>query len=100
MAARGAIAPLQYRPSLTTRPHHLQPFVVAFGTYLGANCQSSNCSLLNNGLIESKSVRCPPSAGFFVPAVGAFCLAIDATYQSKDARFSDDEHIKDGLAQT
>jgi hypothetical protein len=30
-----------------------------------------------------------------VPAVGASCLAIDATCQSEDARFSDDEHIKD-----
>ena len=58
MAARLAIAPLQYRHKLTTCPRHKQPFVVALGIY------------------------------------------VDATCQSKDALFSDDEHIKDGSAQT
>ena len=42
MAARVAIAPLQYRHSLTRCPHHKQPFVVALGTYLGALCPAPN----------------------------------------------------------
>jgi hypothetical protein len=41
-----------------------------------------------------------PVRAFLYLAVGASCLAIDATCQSKDARFSDDKHIKDGSAQT
>ena len=56
MAARGAIAPLQYRHSLTTCPHHLQPFVVVLGTYLGATCQSSERPSLNNGLMFKEGI--------------------------------------------
>jgi hypothetical protein len=63
---------------------------------IGVDGNDFRASLASNKELRASLAR--PVRAFLCLAVGAFCLAIDATCQSKEARFSDDKHIKDESA--